>query len=119
MPSARLKPPGTAADPFAPTVRVVLLESKVPSELEQLLVVHTSNVTLPVSCESESRNVAVSVGVALFRRAVSAGLTRVGRSEERRVGKEVIEALLSVAVAAALPVARAMSRTIGSLPGLG
>jgi len=31
-----LKPPGTAALPLAPTVRLVLVESKVPSELEQL-----------------------------------------------------------------------------------
>src|SRR6266566_2672682 len=118
MPSVRLKPPGTAADPFAPTVRVVLLESKVPSELEQLLVVHTSNVTFPVSCESESRNVAVSVGVALFRRAVSAGLTSVGVDGGTLVVLFVIDAFSSVAVTAGLPVASAMSRTIGSLPGL-
>ena len=39
------------------------MESKVPSELEQLLVEQTSKVTLPVSSVSGSLNVAVSVGV--------------------------------------------------------
>src|SRR5437867_6329779 len=39
---------GTAAETLAPTARLVLLESKVPSELEQLLVEQTSKVTLPV-----------------------------------------------------------------------
>jgi len=65
---ARLKPPGTAAEPFAFTARLVVVESKVPSELEQLLVVQTSKVTLPVSCVSASRNFAVSVGVVVLVR---------------------------------------------------
>ena len=78
MPLARLKPAGTAALPLALTASVVLVESKVPSELEQLLVVQTSKVTLPVSWVSGSLNVAVSVGVAVLSRAVSAGLTSAG-----------------------------------------
>ena len=80
---ARLKPPGTAALPLAPTARLVLLESKLPSELEQLLVVQTSKVTLPVSCVSGSLKVAVRVGVVVFRRAASAG--EIGRAS---LGKE-------------------------------
>ena len=55
-----------------------MVESKVPSELEQLLVEQTSKVTLPVSCVSASGKVAVSVGVAVLSRAVSAGPTRPG-----------------------------------------
>src|SRR5206468_2968052 len=112
---ARLKPPGTAAEPLALTARLVLLESKVPSELEQLLVEQTSKVTLPVSFESGSRNVALSVGVAVLTRAASAGLTRIGVEGLPFEALLVIDALLSVAVAAAFP---AMSRTIGLLPGL-
>ena len=103
---------------MALTARVVLVESKVPSELEQLLVVQTSKVTLPVSCVSGSRNVAVSVGVAVFSRAAFPGLTSVGVDGEAFVVELVTEALRSVAVAAALPEASAVSRTIGSLPGL-
>src|SRR5438034_11669957 len=79
------------------------VESKVPSELEQLLVEQTSKVTLPVSFASGSPKVAVRVGVEVLRRAPSAGDTSAGvdgatfevlfvtarpRSEERRVGKE-------------------------------
>src|SRR2546421_12838244 len=93
-------------------------ESKGPSELEQLLVVQTSKVTLPVSCVSASRKVAVRVGVAVLTRAASAGLTRVGVEALRLDVLLVIEALFSVAVAAALPVASAVSWTIGLLPGL-
>ena len=78
MPLTRLKPAGTAPEPLALTASVVLVESKVPSEVEQLLVVQTSNVTFPVSWVSGSVNVAVRVGVTVFRRAVSAGLTRLG-----------------------------------------
>src|SRR5438128_9621608 len=99
-------PPGTAALPLASEVRVVMVYWKVPCELEQLLVVQTSKVTLPVSWVSASLKVAVSVGVVVFRRAASAGETSAGvegaafavlfataipltvaaRSEERRVG---------------------------------
>src|SRR3954451_8785736 len=115
MPFVRLRPPGTAAEPFAPTVRVVLVESKVPSELEQLLVVHTSKVTLPLSCESGSPKLALRVGVVVLRRAVSEGLTSVGVDGEAFVVLFVIEALPSMSVTDAFP---APSRTIGSLPGL-
>src|SRR5256885_16172340 len=104
-----------AALPLALTARVVLVESKVPSELEQLFVVQTSKVTLPVSWVSASRNFAVSVGVGVLRRAASAGLTRVGVDGATFVVLLGIEALVSVAVAAALT---AKSPTIGLLPGL-
>jgi len=86
----------------------VLVESKVPSEVEQLLVVQTSKVTLPVSCVSGSRNFAVRVGVVLFRRAASAGLTRVRRRGAGVVVLFVMDAFGSVAVAAGLPVASAV-----------
>src|SRR5437870_12899523 len=98
VPLARLKPAGTAAEPLALTARLVLVESKVPSELEQLLVEQTSKVTLPVSWLSLSRNVAVSVGVAEFKRAASPGLTNVGVPGATFVVLLVIEALVSVAV---------------------
>ena len=94
------------------------MESKVPSELEQLLVVQTSKMTLPVSCESGSAKVAVNVGVAVLSREASAGPTSVGVDGDAFAVLLAIDALLSVAVAAALPVASAVSRTIGSLPGL-
>src|SRR5438309_6983297 len=100
------------------TARVVLVESKLPSELEQLLVEQTSKVTLPVSCESWSRKVAVNVGVAVFRRAASGGRRQAGVDCDSFADVFVTDLLTSVAVAAALPVARAVSRTIGSLPGL-
>ena len=103
---------------MALTARLVLVESKVPSELEQLLVVQTSKVTLPVSYESGSRNFAVSVGVVVLRRAASAGPTKVGVDGEAFVVLLVIDALSRVAVDAALPVASAVSRAIGPLPGL-
>src|SRR5437588_9627073 len=91
-------------------VALPILESKVPSELEQLLVEQTSKVTLPVSWLSPSRNVAVRVGVAVFRRAASAGLSREGVSSVAQAVCVVVSRPL--AVAAALPVARAVSRTI-------
>src|SRR5207248_7098148 len=97
-------PAGIAALPSAPTAIEVLVESKVPSELEQLLVEQTSKLTLPVSWVSLSRNFVVSVGVMLFRRAPAAGLTGVGVDGETFVVEFVIDALVSVAVAAALPV---------------
>ena len=106
----------TAALPLALTARLVLVESKVPRELEQLLVEQTSKVTLPVSWLSPSRNVAVSVGVCEPTTLASAGLTSVGE-----VGVAFAVLLVTpipLAVAAGLPVARAVSRTIGSLPGL-
>src|SRR2546428_10109556 len=70
------------AEPLAPTARVVTVESKVPRELEQLLVVQTSKVTLPVSWLSGSLKVAVRVGVAVLRRAASAGGKSAGGSGE-------------------------------------
>ena len=56
--------------------------------------------------------------MAVLSRAVSAGLTSAGVVGAMFVVLFVIEALASVAVAAGLPVASAVSRTIGSLPGL-
>ena len=94
------------------------MESKVPSELEQLLVVQTSKVTLPVSWVSGSPKVAVSVGVVVLSRIASAGPTSVGVDGGAFAVLFVIDAFVSVAVAAALPVASAVSRTIGSPPGL-
>src|SRR5438128_2441712 len=111
-------PPGTAALPLASEVRVVMVYWKVPCELEQLLVVQTSKVTLPVSWLSASLKVAVSVGVVVLRRAASAGETSAGVEGAALVVLLVIEALVSVAVTEAFPGVSAVSRTIGSLPGL-
>src|SRR5207248_11656359 len=71
-------PAGIAALPSAPTAIEVLVESKVPSELEQLLVEQTSNLTLPVSFASGSSNVAVSVGVMVFKRTPPPGPASTG-----------------------------------------
>src|SRR6266516_760449 len=94
---------------------LVLVESKVPSELEQLLVVQTSKVTFPVSTLSGSLKVAVRVGVEVFSRAPSAGETSAG------VDGATFEVLFvtarPLAVPAALPVGVAVSRTFGLLPG--
>ncbi len=115
MPLASAKPPGTAAEPSAPTARLVLVESKVPSELEQLLFEQTSKVSLPVSCVSGSVKVAVSVGVVALSLPVSAGETIAGVLGERFA--VLLVAARPLAVTAGLPDARAVSRTIGSLPG--
>jgi hypothetical protein len=117
LPFESAKPPGTAADPLAPTASDVLLESNVPSELEQLLVVQTSNVTFPVSCVSASLKVAVSVGVVVLSCTASAGETRAGVDGEAFDVLFVMDALLSVAVLDAFPVVSAVSRTIGFAPG--
>src|SRR5206468_4584800 len=111
----RVKPPGTATEPLAPTARLVAVESKVPSELVQLLVEQTSKVTLPVSTLSGSLKVAVSVGVEVFRRDPSAGETSVGV-----VGAAFVVLFVTarpVADAAAFPLGVAASRTFGLLPG--
>ncbi len=113
MPLARAKPPGTAAEPLAATARLVFVESKVPMELEQLLVEQISKVSLPVSCVSGSLKVAVSVGVVVLSLPVSAGETSAGVEGEAFVVLLAIEALFSVAVLDALPVVRARSLTIG------
>src|SRR5438067_12543434 len=98
------------------TARLVLVESKVPSELEQLLVEQTSKVTLPVSWLSGSLKVAVSVGVAVFSCAASVGVTSVGAFGAAFDVLFVIDALFSVAVAPALPVGvavRSEERRVG------
>src|ERR1700716_1702970 len=104
-------PPGIAALPFAPLATVVLVESKVTSWVAQLLTAQTWNGTLPLSFGSGSLNVAVSVGVAVLSRAVSAGVTSVGVEAARSAVLLVTET--PPAVAAALPVGEAASRTIG------
>src|SRR5262249_51994718 len=109
---------GTAAEPLAPTARVVELESKVPIELEQALSLQTWKVTLPVSCVSGSLNVALSVGVAVLSCDAFAGLTSTGVVGVAFVVEFVIEAFVKVAVTAAFPVGTARSRTIGFAPGL-
>src|SRR2546427_2350537 len=63
------RPPRSTLFPYTTLFR----SSKVPSELEQLLVVQTSKVTLPVSWLSGSLKVAVRVGVAVLRRALCLG----------------------------------------------
>src|SRR5207253_9816076 len=110
-------PPGIAALPSAPTAIEVLVESKAPSELGQLLVEQTSNVTLPVSFASGSSNVAVSVGVMVFKRTPPPGPTSIGAVGAVFAVLFVIEPFPIDPVAAAFPTGVATSRTIGSLPG--
>src|SRR5262245_12728228 len=112
-----MRPPGTEPLPFCPTVSVVLEESKVPSDDEQLLVEQTSNVTRPVSLTSGSEKVAVKVGVEVLRRVPSAGETSPGVLGARSVVLFVIDAFASVPPPAGLPVGVARSRTFGLLPG--
>ena len=52
----RLKPAGTAAEPFWPTFRFVAVESKAPSGVVQELSVQTSKVTLPKSSGPDRRS---------------------------------------------------------------
>ena len=73
----RLKPTGTAAEPFWPTFRFVADESKVPSEVEHELSLQTSKVTLPKSSGSGSAKPAESVGVVELMKAPSLGAERV------------------------------------------
>ncbi len=108
-------PPGTRPLPFAPFASVVLDESNVASWVEQSPTAQTWNVALPVSFVSGSLNAAVNVGVAVLSREPSSGETSTGVLGARF-------AVLFVnpdpaTVAAGLPVGRAVSRTIGSLPG--
>src|SRR3954453_8399517 len=112
-----MRPPGTAPLPFCPPVSVVLEESKLPSEVEQLLVEQISKVTFPVSLTSGSPNVAVRVGVAVLRRVPSAGETRAGVVGAISVVLFVMDAFVSVPPPAGLPVGVARSRTFGLLPG--
>src|SRR5437588_11073671 len=106
-------PPGIAALPSAPTAIEVLVESKVPSELEQLLVEQTSNVTLPVSFASGSSKVAVSVGVMEFKRTPPPGPTSTGEVGAPFAVLFVIEPFAIDPVAAAFSTAVATSRIIG------
>src|SRR5439155_26782363 len=110
-------PPGFEALPLAPTAIEVLAESKVLRLVEQPPAEQTWNLTLPVSFESGSSNVAVSVGIGVFRRAPPLGPTSAGPFAARVGALFVIEPLASVAVVAALPAAVAGSRTTGPLPG--
>src|SRR2546427_12066610 len=111
-------PPEIAAVPLAALAIDVFVELNVLSTLEQLLSEHTSNVIVPVSFASGSTKVAVSVGVNTATLLAFGGSTSVGVEGAALLVLLVIEALVSVAVAAGLPVGVAVSRTIGSLPGL-
>src|SRR5438034_4456209 len=91
------------------------VESKVPSELEQLLVEQISKVTLPVSWLSGSAKVAVRVGVVVLKRAPSAGETSV--AADGATFEVLFVTARPLAVAAALPAGVAVSRTLGLPPG--
>src|SRR5436305_11532934 len=109
-----MRPLGTVAEPFDPFP--TLDESKVaPSGLEQLPSEHTWNRTTPVSFASASAKPAVRVGVGVFSCAPSAGETSGGVDGARLV--VLFVAAIPAAVTAALPVAAAVSRIIGLLPG--
>ena len=76
----------------------------------------TSKVSIPVSFASGSLNVAARAGVVVLTRSPSLGVTSAGVLGERFAALFVT--LMPLAVAAGLPLASAVSRTIGSLPGL-
>ena len=78
----RLNGPGTAALPVWPTLRLVEVESNVPSDVEHELSAQTSKTTLPKSSVSSSSKDAESVG----RQRVDEDA--VGRSDERRPRSE-------------------------------
>src|SRR5713101_5108101 len=113
-----MAPPGIAALPSAPLAIEVLVESNALSTLEQLLSEHTWNMIVPVSFGSGSMNVAVSVGVNTPTLLAFGGLASVGTFGPTFVVLFVIDPLPRVAVVPALPVGVAVSRTMGSLPGL-
>src|SRR2546427_5523730 len=99
------RPPRSTLFPYTTLFR----SSKVPSELEQLLVEQTSKVTLPVSSVSGSLNVAVRDGARVpttLAPAAQAGVWLDGVAFDVLL---VIDALASVAVAAAVPGASALS----------
>src|SRR5437870_4244604 len=112
-----MSPAGTDLLPFAPTAIDVEVESNVSTTLEQLLVAHSWNVTLPVSCVSGSENVALSVGVCVVTVAASAGPTRAGIVGAWSAVLLVICAFATVPLAAAFPVGVAVSRTTLPVPG--
>ena len=114
MPSLEIVAPGIAALPLAPLAIDVLVDSKVASWVAQLLTAQTWKVTLPLSFGSGSLNVAVSVGVAVFSRAVSAGDTSAGVVGAMFV--VLFVTLTPATVTAALPVGIAVSRIL-TLPG--
>ncbi len=93
------------------------VESKLPRELEQLLVEQSSKVMWPASFGSGSAKVAVRAGVAESTKTPSAGVTSAGVFGAIDAVPFVIEPFASEPVAAALPVGAVVSRTIGSLPG--
>ena len=113
VPVWRLNAPGTWALPLAPFAAVA--DWKVPSELEQLLVEHTSNVTLPSSAGSGSLNVALRVGVVELTKTPSAGASRGGVVGARSA--VLFVTARPAAVRAGLPVGVTVSRIMGSLPG--
>ena len=108
-----MKAPGTWALPLAPFATEA--DWKVPSELEQLLVEHTSKVTLPVSLGSGSLKVPLSVGVAELTKTPFAGVPREGVVGATFAELFVTATLLTVA--AGFPTGITVSRIIGSAPG--
>src|SRR4051794_36394297 len=117
MPSVRFAAPGTDAVAFAPfAVTATLLKVAIGSPpAVHVAFAQTWKVTEPVSFASGSSNVAVRPGVAVLMRWPSFGVTSVAASGERFAALFVTT--IPLAVAAGLPVASAVSRTIGSLPG--
>ena len=81
LPSTRAVPPEYAAEPEAPTARVVELESRVWRTVEQSLAEQSWKVTLPVIVLSGLEKVADSVGVS------GADVDGVGGAAEGRDGR--------------------------------
>ena len=73
----RLNGPGTAALPVWPTLRLVEVESNVPSDVEHELSAQTSKTTLPKSSVSSSSKDAESVGVSELMKTPPVGATSV------------------------------------------
>src|SRR5581483_9528916 len=108
-------PPGIAAEPLEPFAIDVLVESKVASGLAHEAAAQTWKVTLPVSLESGSAKVAVSVGVPELSCAPLAGETSAG--VEGAASAVLLVTETPDTVAAAFPAGSAVSRTIGFDPG--
>ena len=110
-------PPGTDAEALV-LFGIPTLLLNVPIGVEQLLVVQTWKVIVPVSLGSGSLKVALRVGVAVLSRVAAEGETSAGAVGAMLSVLLVIEPLASESSAASLPAGVVRSVTTGPLLGL-